>query len=451
MVDYEYPMISLYIKQINSLIVISTLKKYITGRPDKIVNDLKIAILVVSNFKYRSNILAISTGSEWSSKNKINKRAVRRVLRLFIKEKIIKLKMKGYRNKGYKQGYASIYQTTKKFHKLFGKTKKEEFSYNLEGCPNIIIEEGNKVEKYYFNELKSKKGQGVYLINVKTGKIKEEFLQTHKELRNEIRRNIQKYCAEIYYLNKEYFSKFKLGFTTSRYLSNRGKMMSRCIAFRRKFNKEELGRLCTFDVLSYQNIKKEDRKYLTINGCKTAEVDYSAMHVNLIYYLAKKKTKYKDQYNPIVKELIGRKDDELRDVIKKAMLTIMNAESKKSAKKSIFDYRDKENKEYIHILKKHRINFEKLDEAVEKVHKPIKKQLYTNKSHTLMKLESEIILNVLQQIKHKHLYHKRTTSCYGMPLHDSIICRVQDASKVKKIMKQIYKLYTGNQININIK
>jgi hypothetical protein len=226
-----------------------------------------------------------------------------------------------------------------------------------------------------------------------------------------------------------------LGFDDSRSLNIN---MVTDVYLTREFTKEGCGRFYQQHGISYQFIKRERRKHLTINGVKTAEVDFSGLHINLLYVMEGIQNELSDCYMPVVEGLIGRRDDELREAIKQSILVAINAPNFKAFVGAL-----NSSKEIYPVLHKFGVRPKAIITQFSIIHPHITKHLNTNASILLQYKDSNIIQEVLLKLKKEKIL--------GVPLHDSIICQKSKAKKVKKIMEQTYKKMTGFNIIVKIK
>jgi hypothetical protein len=94
-------------------------------------------------------------------------------------------------------------------------------------------------------------------------------------------------------------------------LSNGGQVFRKAVLYR-----VDGKRLYAFDLYNYQSrIPKEERPYLLINGEPTVELDFSAMHGNMLLNRAGEPCRG-DFYERILRELAAKPTRERRDAVK---------------------------------------------------------------------------------------------------------------------------------------
>ena len=171
-----------------------------------------------------------------------------------------------------------------------------------------------------------------------------------------------------------------------------------------------------------QNTKRTDRRKLLIDYCETVELDYQCMMPVLAYAEA-------GFQEGIDAFRLDGDAYELRDykraTVKKAFSIALNTKSYDSARKALVsgDYVES----YYHAA---RI----LDHLMEK-HKPIKAYFFSSAWKRLNIHESEIMMTVL----HASL----SSGIPVLPIHDGVLCRVQDKERVLQYMQFSFKAKYG--------
>ena len=173
----------------------------------------------------------------------------------------------------------------------------------------------------------------------------------------------------------------------------------------------------------HQNLPKHMRRHIYINGEKTAEVDYSAYHIRMLYH--KERIDYKE--DPYI--VCGGSD--LRDTFKAVGLIAINAEDKKSAYGAIRDELEARDIPLPKIKKP----LVWLFKTFRQTHKPISKYLFSDIGITLQNKDSEIMNNILMRLMDKGIL--------GLSVHDSVIVAEQYAEILRDIMVAEYKEVMG--------
>ena len=184
------------------------------------------------------------------------------------------------------------------------------------------------------------------------------------------------------------------------------------------------------------NIPKEWRKYITINGYKTAELDYSGMHIKLLY-AREQKVLSGDPYD------IGVMDDKFRAITKLIFFTIFNASSRQKALNAI--RRNSKIKEYRNgKYPKGARNFDQYLALIEKAHKPISKYFCSGYGIKLQALDSKIIESVMKRMLSEY-------QVVTLPIHDSLIVDARYAKNLHEIMLEEFKNFTGGECEVKQK
>ncbi len=202
----------------------------------------------------------------------------------------------------------------------------------------------------------------------------------------------------------------------------------------------------------YQLLPKEERKTISINKANTVEIDYSSLHIKMLY--AKKGIQYNlDPYKALTD------NEEHRIVFKKFFLTLINASNifkaigaiendiKDIEKRIINNNREgKKSKErdveFLRIVKKEDFNWFSVINKIKKVHSPIQEYICSDMGTQLMNIDSKIILEVIMHFTNKNI------PC--LPVHDSVIIEEEHRDELKEVMQKTYKKHM-NGFSCNVK
>jgi len=177
----------------------------------------------------------------------------------------------------------------------------------------------------------------------------------------------------------------------------------------------------------WQEIPSGYRKYITISGNRTEEVDYSGIHIRMMY--AKEGVVLDDNYDPY--KLEDYKDH--RDEVKQALNTIINADTKGKAIYSI-------KKEL--TLPKGRAAVDLYNQLEDK-HPKIKHYFGTGEGIKLQFIDSQIAeIVMLELIK---------DDITVLPVHDSFIVRMSHINYLKPIMNQAFEEVVKSRTTIDLK
>lgn len=220
-----------------------------------------------------------------------------------------------------------------------------------------------------------------------------------------------------------------------------------CIILRRVYrNSLELGgRFYTHGMLTYQNNKKALRSTIKIDGEGTCELDYKAMHLNILHAWNKVQCK-EDPYD------IPGLD---RDTVKRLVVRWVN--SKPSDFKKVVtmsgkpEYRTEAGRAYL--------NSDARDSLIEDLPLGIKGEYVYSK---LLEAYPDIVSftgkkNIGLQLQHTDstimsiiLDELRLKMIPALPLHDSVIVKTSDAEITEKVMLRTYqKVLNGFSISIS--
>ncbi len=184
---------------------------------------------------------------------------------------------------------------------------------------------------------------------------------------------------------------------------------------------EQGGRFYTGN-FGYQNLSKKERETILIDGESTAELDYSGMHISMLY--AKRNIQYND--DPY---LAVSKHPELREILKKILLISINADNRARANKAII----KEYPDIKHKLTPYDLTLSSLIDKFEQVHSPIADYFFSGQGVFLQNTDSKIMNDILISF-----------TKLGKPalsVHDSVIVQKKDKYLLKWTMEEYYKKY----------
>ena len=191
---------------------------------------------------------------------------------------------------------------------------------------------------------------------------------------------------------------------------------------KRVFNNESLEDGGRFYGGWWQSIPSEYRKYISLNGDLTIEMDYSSIHIHLLYAELQSSCPHKDHY------VFGKLTKAFRPVTKTLMMILINASSEKAAlaaaeKQGLFNDGLPKGietpKDYVEEIYAH--------------HEPIKEFFGSGYGVKLQFKDSQIAEAVMLQMLPE--------PC--LPVHDSFIVRKDQAQKLKRAMNEQFKLFTG--------
>jgi hypothetical protein len=187
----------------------------------------------------------------------------------------------------------------------------------------------------------------------------------------------------------------------------------------------------------WQRIPRELRQKVRINHDPVIEIDYSGLHIILLYA-----NDGIDYWKDIGKDpyiLAGYKDDEkTRRLLKFILLTILNAETKAKAIKAIQKEINFNQKIYFWV-KRDGIDIRKIVDDFASNHERIKKHFFTGEGVKLQRLDSRIAEDIINQFAKEEI----PVLC----IHDSFIVQSVQEEKLKKMMEDSF-IHGINEIGI---
>ena len=205
----------------------------------------------------------------------------------------------------------------------------------------------------------------------------------------------------------------------------------------------------------WQGVPQRYRKYIRINRMNTVEVDFSAMHINLIYWLQGIEVPEGDLYT------LEGFPEETRQVVKQCLLTLINAKTREKGMSSIREHiagvkvrmkvdngkKEKVEKKIHHddrIMLPPGVKIEEIIAAFEEKHAAISKDwFFSGKGVELQYWDSEIALEILLRLA------KEGVPC--LPLHDSFIVSFPQERGLRRVMAEAFYKVTGRYPNMDAK
>ena len=193
----------------------------------------------------------------------------------------------------------------------------------------------------------------------------------------------------------------------------------------RVFNDPELKTGGRFYGGWWQNIPREYRKHMIVNGKPMVELDYSNQHPSILYAWAGI-MRPKDCYSDVIKlEKFpeGTTQRDLRDMVKAAFNAMLNSPKVlKQAPKGVRPSRFK-------------LKWSDVSEAIMEYHKSIAHHFYTGIGLKLQRVDSDIAENVM--------LHFAKDGIAVLPLHDSFLMHSGYATWLEPVMRNVFQEVVG--------
>ena len=175
----------------------------------------------------------------------------------------------------------------------------------------------------------------------------------------------------------------------------------------------------------WQNIPRDIRKHITIDGEPCSELDYSGQHLLLLYARGGDEYRWlKGLYDdPYALEGYG---DEVRDLLKVATLILVNEPDRHKAIQAIrekinYDFRDLESTSaFINPL---------IDGMMEK-HPTVREHFFSGSGGALQFQDSQVAAYVLK--------HMQAHGYLALPVHDSFVVQDRHLGQLYSLMKEAY-------------
>lgn len=168
--------------------------------------------------------------------------------------------------------------------------------------------------------------------------------------------------------------------------------------------------------LNYQSLNKSQRATITIDGAETVSLDYSALHVSILYNV-QGLTAPEKPYSFI----------EDKNTAKKVLYRIINGSNMGQILYGLNS--EDETVDWLNVINR-----------CKEQHKAIAKYFGSGKGLELMKQDGSIMLNILE-----HFAQKGVTA---LPMHDEVIISAEHGAELKEVMQREYRNRFGFEIGV---
>ncbi|WP_432471800.1 hypothetical protein [Amphritea sp. HPY] len=201
---------------------------------------------------------------------------------------------------------------------------------------------------------------------------------------------------------------------------------------RRIFNNESWEQGGRYYCHAWQNLPKDDRKQLKINGSVTVERDFSGLHMNMAYAMATGSIcpTYPYDYSDYGLDL-----HTFKPLMKAATLIGYNCNTTKQAKGAI-------NKEINELPEELRtqVSGETVLQMIQEKHEPISLFFCTGFGLTLQYADSQLTSSILGQCMRDGVV--------ALPVHDSYIVPVEHDDYIQGLMGDVFRQAYGCEIGV---
>ena len=174
----------------------------------------------------------------------------------------------------------------------------------------------------------------------------------------------------------------------------------------------------------WHNVPSEYRKYITIDGKRTCEYDYSQLNPHMVYFLRDKKMGDEDAYDRVF-------DGEHRDIVKEAFNAMIQASTNLTHKPKKLDLSEVD------------LDWPTLKQAILDAHKPIADVFFQGHGNHLQFIDSCIAENMM-------LNFIRAEDAPVLPVHDSFIMHYAygELGELEEEMRRSFHGHFKKDINV---
>lgn len=211
------------------------------------------------------------------------------------------------------------------------------------------------------------------------------------------------------------------------------------VGLTRIFKGGGVGRWFQKGEMSFQQLPKEERRKLLLNGEEVAELDYSASHPHILYAWAGGQCP--DDFYERIMEKCGCS----KEIAKNIVLISINIPAETSLIGSVNNTARNKNKATSEStlyaeLKKSGLRAKDVVAAFREAHPLIENYIYSASANKLMLVESDIMTSVLLELMELGIA--------ALPVHDSVIVPSRHQDVASRVMLDVYNEHTGFDIVI---
>lgn len=205
------------------------------------------------------------------------------------------------------------------------------------------------------------------------------------------------------------------------------------------------GRIYHAGIGDWQSMPQSQRATIRIDNCRTVELDFSSFHISMLYALEGRQISG-DPYHAVA-------PTSLRPVVKKLLLTVLNASSTGEAANSMTNqvlslkrrpFLKARDLKFLRACDAHRPDWHDLISRLKEAHPAIEKYFCSGAGLYLQRVDSEIMRNVLVRLAAENI------PC--LPVHDSAVVQYFREAALRREMEQAYqKLFPGFHCKIERK
>ncbi len=179
------------------------------------------------------------------------------------------------------------------------------------------------------------------------------------------------------------------------------------------------------------NLPRQYRRRIRINGQPTCELDYSGLHINLLYCMAGQNPPLGDVYT------LAGLDSTIRPLLKAILLISINAKNEASAVRAVMGHP---------ANAQHRLGYKEIQALMRDFiqrHDPIRRFFNTGIGINLQFIDSCLAERVLLTLAKKGIV--------AVPIHDSFVCQAAHEQDLRDAMNQAFIDRFGSTIRIDRK
>lgn len=197
------------------------------------------------------------------------------------------------------------------------------------------------------------------------------------------------------------------------------------------------------EIGNWQSMPQQQRRTILIDNRPTVELDFDSFHISMLYALERIQLNH-DPYDTVAPR-------EMRPIIKKLLLTVLNADSEsatvQSMRNQISKLKQKElvserELKFIRAVERYHPDWMDLIERLKEAHEPIGYYFCSGAGLMLQRLDSEVMREALLYLA--------GWGIPALPVHDSAIVAAHHESELRAAMSLGYRYVFGEEFTCGI-
>ena len=201
-------------------------------------------------------------------------------------------------------------------------------------------------------------------------------------------------------------------------------------------------RLYTWGAASAQNLTKEERRMIRIDGEPAAELDFAGLHIRMLHHLAGSDPNHDgDAYRP--EQVLpaacrdARTRAKARIFVKRATNILLNTQTRRRAVSAVAGLLrgNRDGRVWAALLRRERVATGEVVDRIVQAHPEVEHRFFTEVGSALQTIDGFVMRRILRT------FAREERPALG--IHDSVLCRDSDAGLADVMMRVHYHALLG--------